>query len=129
LLKRPTGSRNSRQPPGIASTFAVCTFIGVFITNAATLPASVVPIELAVFGVGMMAGNLLGGRIADSHESRALVGYGTCLVFLIAIGLGGRHVWPESPPRRQPPTSKRPITKTCRTTRCGTGSNFSADLA
>jgi MFS transporter, DHA1 family, inner membrane transport protein len=79
---------------GISSIFAVYTFIGTFVTDAAGLSASVIPIALAVFGLGMAAGNLFGGRLADAHESLGLVaGFGTCLCFLAAIGLGGRQVW------------------------------------
>jgi DHA1 family inner membrane transport protein len=79
---------------GISSIFAVYTFIGTFVTDAAALSASVIPIALAVFGLGMAAGNLFGGRLADAHESLGLVaGFGGCLCFLAAIGLGGRQVW------------------------------------
>lgn len=79
---------------GISSIFAMYTFIGTFVTDAAALSASVIPIALAVFGLGMAAGNLFGGRLADAHESLGLVaGFGGCLCFLAAIGLGGRQVW------------------------------------
>ena len=79
---------------GISSIFAVYTFIGPFVTDAAGLSAPLIPVGLVVFGLGMTAGNLLGGRIADAHESLGLVaGFGGCLPFLVALGLGGSQVW------------------------------------
>jgi predicted MFS family arabinose efflux permease len=62
---------------GIASIFAVYTFIGPFVTDEALLERRWVPVALAVFGIGMTVGNLMGGRLADGHPSRGLVlGYG-----------------------------------------------------
>ncbi|BEL06606.1 MFS transporter [Actinoplanes sichuanensis] len=78
---------------GISSIFAVYTFIGPFVTDAAGRDASLVPIALAVFGVGMAVGNSLGGRIADRSESNGLIrGYGVTLLLLVPIGLGGGDI-------------------------------------
>ncbi|MCY1136666.1 MFS transporter [Actinoplanes sp. Pm04-4] len=78
---------------GISSIFAVYTFIGPFITDATGRDASLIPIALAVFGVGMAVGNYLGGRIADRYESRGLVaGFGGVLVILVVIGVAGSNV-------------------------------------
>lgn len=78
---------------GISSIFAVYTFIGPFITDAAGQDASVIPLALAVFGVGMAVGNSWGGRIADRYQSRGLLyGYGGVLVFLVLIGLAGSNL-------------------------------------
>jgi predicted MFS family arabinose efflux permease len=75
---------------GISSIFAVYTFIGPFITDAARRDASLVPVALAVFGLGMAAGNQLGGRVADRYEHRGLIhGYAGVLVLLIVIGVAG----------------------------------------
>ncbi|GAA5199651.1 MFS transporter [Rugosimonospora acidiphila] len=75
---------------GISSIFAVYTFIGPFITDAARRDASLIPVALAVFGLGMAAGNQLGGRLADRYEHRGLIGgYGGVLVFLALIGVAG----------------------------------------
>ncbi|MDQ7906058.1 MFS transporter [Phytohabitans sp. ZYX-F-186] len=75
---------------GISSIFAVYTFIGPFVTDAARRDASLIPIALAVFGLGMAAGNHLGGRIADRHEHRGLIwGYGGALALLVLIGVAG----------------------------------------
>ncbi|MEU2426484.1 MFS transporter [Streptomyces sp. NPDC013157] len=78
---------------GISSIFAVYTFIGPFVTDAAGQDASLIPIALTVFGVGMTVGNYLGGRVADRFESRGIVcGYAGVLVLLVLIGLFGSNV-------------------------------------
>lgn len=75
---------------GISSIFAVYTFIGPFVTDAAGRDASFIPVALAVFGVGMAFGNHVGGRIADRHEHGGLLwGYGGALVLLTLIGVAG----------------------------------------
>ncbi|GAA1419630.1 MFS transporter [Catellatospora coxensis] len=75
---------------GISSIFAVYTFIGPFVTDAAGRDASLIPIALAVFGVGMAVGNSLGGSIADRYEHRGLIwGYGGVLAVLAVIGVTG----------------------------------------
>jgi MFS transporter, DHA1 family, inner membrane transport protein len=52
---------------GVASIFAVYTFIGPFVTDVAMLNRTWIPIALALFGIGMTTGNLFGGRLADVH--------------------------------------------------------------
>ena len=78
---------------GISSIFAVYTFIGPFITDAAGQDASLIPIALAVFGVGMAVGNTWGGRIADRYTHRGLIyGYAGVLIFLVLIGIAGSNL-------------------------------------
>ncbi|MEV4539241.1 MFS transporter [Asanoa sp. NPDC049518] len=78
---------------GISSIFAVYTFIGPFVTDAALRDASVIPIALAVFGLGMAVGNHFGGRVADSSADGGLVwGYGVTLVLLVVIGAAGQSL-------------------------------------
>lgn len=78
---------------GISSIFAVYTFVGPFVTDAAARDASVIPIALAVFGLGMAVGNHVGGRVADSSAHRGVVwGYGATLVLLVVIGVGGERL-------------------------------------
>lgn len=79
---------------GVASIFAVYTFIGPFVTDTAALDQAWIPFALALFGVGMTAGNLVGGRLADSHPARGLViGFGTALFVLALLAAGGGNVW------------------------------------
>ncbi|GAA1853346.1 MFS transporter [Asanoa iriomotensis] len=78
---------------GISSIFAVYTFIGPFVTDAAVRDASLIPIALAVFGLGMAVGNYLGGRVADRSEHQGLIwGYGGVLVLLALIGAAGNNL-------------------------------------
>ncbi|GAB2832074.1 MFS transporter [Microbacterium insulae] len=75
---------------GISSIFAVYTFIAPIVTDAAGQSPAVIPIALAVFGLGMAAGNALGGRIADRHLTAGLVlGYLLVSLSLIVVGIGG----------------------------------------
>lgn len=79
---------------GVASIFAVYTFIGPFVTDKAELDQAWIPIALALFGLGMTAGNLIGGRLADSYPARGLVmGFGSALFVLAVLAAGGAKVW------------------------------------
>ena len=78
---------------GISSIFAVYTFIGPFVTDAARADAVLIPIALAVFGAGMAVGNALGGRVADRSPDRGIVGgFAGALVLLVVIGLAGDSI-------------------------------------
>ena len=79
---------------GVASIFAVYTFIGPFVTDVAGLGAPWIPIALALFGVGMTAGNVVGGWLADRHPSQGLkAGFGSALVALAILAVGGETAW------------------------------------
>ena len=79
---------------GVASIFAVYTFIGPFVTDVTTLTQSWIPVALGLFGLGMTTGNLVGGRIADAHPARGLVvGFGSALFVLALLAAGGGRVW------------------------------------
>jgi DHA1 family inner membrane transport protein len=79
---------------GVASIFAVYTFIGPFVTDGAGLDAKWIPIALGLFGIGMTAGNILGGWLADRHPSQGLVaGFGSAMLALTLLAVGGRNAW------------------------------------
>lgn len=79
---------------GVASIFAVYTFIGAFVTDAVSLDRTWVPISLGLFGIGMTAGNLVGGHLADGHPARGLfVGFGSALAVLAVLATLGHNVW------------------------------------
>jgi len=79
---------------GVGSIFAVYTFIGPIVTDAARLPAAVIPLALGVFGIGMTAGNLLGGRLADRYPARGIaLGYGSALLVMSVLATGGNNTW------------------------------------
>jgi DHA1 family inner membrane transport protein len=78
---------------GISSIFAVYTFIGPYITDAANADAALIPVALAVFGTGMALGNWAGGRLADRYAHRGLVlGYTSVFFFLVLIAAGGESL-------------------------------------
>jgi DHA1 family inner membrane transport protein len=79
---------------GVASIFAVYTFIGPLVTDVAELPTSLIPIALALFGVGMTFGNFIGGRLADKHACAGLIlGFGCALVVLVILAFFGAYEW------------------------------------
>jgi DHA1 family inner membrane transport protein len=57
---------------GFGGMFAVYTYISTTMTDVAGLPRALVPLALMVFGLGMVFGNLIGGRLADRSVIRAL---------------------------------------------------------
>lgn len=78
---------------GISSIFAVYTFIGPFITDAVGAGPALIPVALAVFGIGMAVGNQLGGAMADRHEYRGLVvGYLGTIAFSVVVAVGGANL-------------------------------------
>jgi MFS transporter, DHA1 family, inner membrane transport protein len=77
----------------VASIFAVYTFIGPFVTDVTHLSRSWIPLALALYGVGMTVGNLIGGRLADVYPARGLVvGFGSALVVLAILASFGSDV-------------------------------------
>ncbi|MFF5334444.1 MFS transporter [Streptomyces sp. NPDC013181] len=52
---------------GFGGVFAAITYITPMMTEIAGYPASAVTWLLILFGIGMLGGNLLGGRLADRH--------------------------------------------------------------
>jgi predicted MFS family arabinose efflux permease len=79
---------------GVASIFAVYTFIGPLVTDVALRDRRWIPVGLALFGVGMTLGNLVGGHLADGHPTRGLViGFGGALIVLAILASFGSHVY------------------------------------
>lgn len=50
---------------GFGGFFAVYTYIAPTMTEVAAVPETVLPIVVALYGLGMVAGNIVGGRLAD----------------------------------------------------------------
>ncbi|MEV0282263.1 Cmx/CmrA family chloramphenicol efflux MFS transporter [Streptomyces sp. NPDC050610] len=50
-----------------AAVFCLFSYLGPLLTEAAGLKESLVPMVLALFGVGALIGTAVGGRIADAH--------------------------------------------------------------
>jgi DHA1 family inner membrane transport protein len=76
---------------GFGGMFAVYTYISTTMTDVAGLSRALVPVALMVFGLGMVVGNLVGGRLADLSVIRALyLSLGT-LGILLALFVAAAH--------------------------------------
>lgn len=78
---------------GFGGLFAAYTYVAPITTDVTGLPASVVPIVLIVFGVGMTAGNVASGRFVDRGIRRSVIaGFVGTLVALVVMLL-----WAHTP--------------------------------
>ncbi|CAN7216460.1 MFS transporter [Microbacterium sp. LjRoot45] len=59
---------------GFGGFFAAYSYIAPLVTEVAGSPQAAVPVVLVVMGLGMTAGNLAGGRLADHDLRRTLLG-------------------------------------------------------
>jgi DHA1 family inner membrane transport protein len=59
---------------GFGGLFAIYTFIAPILTAHAGAPARYVPLVVALIGVGMVLGNLVGGRLADGSLAGTIAG-------------------------------------------------------
>ncbi|GAA2320067.1 MFS transporter [Nonomuraea roseoviolacea subsp. roseoviolacea] len=77
---------------GFAPVFAVITFVAPMMTDVGGFSAGAVPVVMALFGVGLVVGNLLGGRLADRAVMPAIYGsVGLLTVLAVVIALVARN--------------------------------------
>ncbi|MEE6164827.1 MULTISPECIES: MFS transporter [unclassified Mycolicibacterium] len=76
---------------GFGGMFAVYTYISTTMTDVAGLSRALVPVALMVFGLGMVLGNLVGGRLADKSVIRALYLSLGALGVLLAVFVAAAH--------------------------------------
>ncbi|MFE6925019.1 MFS transporter [Nocardia sp. NPDC057663] len=69
---------------GFGGMFAVYTYIATTMTDVAGMPIGAVPIVLALFGLGMIAGNILGGIMADRGVDRSIFFAMIAMVVILA---------------------------------------------
>lgn len=67
---------------GFGGLFSVFSYVKPTMIEVAGMPISLVPVVLALFGLGMVVGNLLGARLADRHLMRTV---GAMLVWSIVV--------------------------------------------
>ncbi len=72
---------------GFGGVFTVYTYIEPLLTQVSGFSAAAVSPVLIVFGVGMIAGNLIGGRLADRRLLPALLG--TLIMLAVVMGTMG----------------------------------------
>ena len=79
---------------GFGGMFAVYTYITTTMTDVAGLPRGLVPLALMIFGIGMVVGNLVGGRMADKSVVRGLyVSIGALGTVLAIFVLASHNPW------------------------------------
>ncbi|MDH6677829.1 DHA1 family inner membrane transport protein [Rhodococcus sp. LBL1] len=76
---------------GFGGMFAVYTYVGWTMTDVAGLPVGLVPVALMVYGLGMVAGNMFGGRLADRALTGGLFAMLGALVVLLALFAVAAH--------------------------------------
>jgi len=68
-----------------ASLFSVFTYIAPLLERVTGFTPAHVTVALLVFGAGLTAGNLIGGRLADWRLMPALIGTGSAIALVLAV--------------------------------------------
>jgi DHA1 family inner membrane transport protein len=88
LRNRPLWISFTAGAIGFGGLFAVYTYVAPTVTRVTGLAESAVPWVLAVFGVGMTVGTLVGGRFADRDVLRTVIGaFVATAAALVVFGL------------------------------------------
>lgn len=78
---------------GFGGFFAVFSYVAPLTTEITRAPESVVPVALVVLGLGMTAGNWVGGRMADRGAMKAIFQlFGVFALALLALIAGATSV-------------------------------------
>ena len=81
---------------GFGGMFAVYTYIAPLVTDVAGLAEATVPVVLALFGLGMTVGTVVGGRMADRSVLRTVVvGFVATAASLVLVALTGGEPGPR----------------------------------
>jgi DHA1 family inner membrane transport protein len=76
---------------------AAYSFIAPLLTDRTGISPSIVPLVLAGFGVGSLAGSLLGGRLGDTHpHATTIVAPAVTTLILLAICVGSSAALPTT---------------------------------
>ena len=70
---------------GGGGMFAVYSYISPILTDRAGLPLGAVPLVLAVWGCGMVCGNLLAGQLMDRNPHRAMIGAFLAMAIIFGV--------------------------------------------
>ena len=71
---------------GFCGMFAVFTYISPIVTEVAGLNVGTVPVFMAIFGFGMIIGNIFGAKLADLSLMRT-IGWSLVLYFFVLVSL------------------------------------------
>ncbi len=78
---------------GFGGMFAVFSYIKPTLTEVAGMSIEHVPLVLALFGVGMVLGNLVGSRLADKHLMRTIGGVIVYSAVVLLAFVWTSHHW------------------------------------
>jgi MFS transporter, DHA1 family, inner membrane transport protein len=76
---------------GFGGMFAVYTYVSTTLTDVSGLSRALIPLALMVFGVGMVVGNLVGGKMADVSVIKGLYASMTALAIVLALFVKAAH--------------------------------------
>ncbi len=80
---------------GFGGMFAVYSYVEPTVTRVTGLASGAVPLVLAIFGVGMTVGTVIGGRLADRSVMRTVyLGFVSTGAMLALFALTGQHPVP-----------------------------------
>ncbi|MFP5369063.1 MAG: MFS transporter, partial [Actinomycetes bacterium] len=75
--------------------FATYTYIAHTMTLVAGIPSSLIPLVVALYGLGMVAGNIVGGRLADRSVMGTLYSVLPAIAAALVVYAVAAH-WPWS---------------------------------
>ncbi|MFD4292921.1 MFS transporter [Rhodococcus sp. NPDC058505] len=76
---------------GFGGMFAVYSYISTTLTDVSGMARSLVPLALMLYGLGMVAGNLLGGYLADRALMTGLAATMVALAVILAVFVAAAH--------------------------------------
>ncbi len=76
---------------GFGGMFAIYTYITTTLTDVAGMRVGLVPIVLMLFGLGMVAGNIIGGILTDRGVDRAIFAALLSMVVILAGFIAAAH--------------------------------------
>ncbi|MGO1949528.1 MAG: MFS transporter [Mycobacteriaceae bacterium] len=79
---------------GFGGMFCVYTYISWTMTDRAGFPGELMWLVLMVYGIGMVIGNMLGGRLADINVDFAIVGSFVTMIVMLVLFFFGSTVAP-----------------------------------
>jgi MFS transporter, DHA1 family, inner membrane transport protein len=78
---------------GFGGMFAAYTYVSTTLTDVTNLSRALIPLALMIFGVGMFAGNLVGGWLTDRSVVGGLYASIASLGVLLAVFVVASHHW------------------------------------
>ncbi|ABY22497.1 putative efflux protein [Renibacterium salmoninarum ATCC 33209] len=83
---------------GFGGFFAVYAYIAPTMTEVTGLPSDWLPLVVAIYGVGMVIGNVVGGRMADRSVMGSIyIMMGVIAAILLIFSIGVHQIWSALP--------------------------------